>query len=1129
MYSFPLRLLITLLLAATTLTARPESITRAPPATLENLQSLDSRIRAVEASTDQDEETRNQLLTMYKKARNFLKAIEDHNAATAQYMEAMTTAPEKTRLIENQLKNQPAGAAKLPSGIDDNSTVAEIRQALLGIKADMASKRATLSNLKQQLTEQTDRTEQAREKINQAKQRQQIIHEELSAREATSSDAVLNEATRIALRAEYADLDSEIRMLDQEMLSLPVRLDLLNAKIDQTSAESRVLNTRVSLMENLANVRRGSEALRIQQDVTDELRNLASRPPGIRRLAEKNAELARQLTTIANDQNRISSGDDQASRQAELVSQAYVDTQNQLRIAGLAADFGKVLLAQRQALPDPRDLQRQARKRRNQYAEYSLLQIQNREELRTIKNHDEYIRTLNSQSPQTSVEATDPDLLHLVETREKLLRKSVSMISDYRRSLSELELAQQRLADQVSDFAELLDKHLLWMRSAPILSTGPLKEIPAQFAWLVSPTNWSTLASSLFDQFSTSPLAVTTLVLLAALFAATSRLRQLLMGTASGRRENRDFSATISAVGLTLLLALRWPLLLLFLVWQLRLTQDTSGFSAAMAIGLLKISRLMFSYQFIRFVCHPRGLAEKHFQWPAGFPKALRRIVDRFILIFLPAGFLTAVYVSHETNISGGGIGRLALIAALLVMALFFYRLSALKPLRLLTGSSSRLEQPGFVLRCLWKGLTIVLPVVLAIAAFSGYVYTASVLGTSLLKTVNLIFLLILLQQSVQRWLILTRRKLALRAARGGLGAVSQADVTPVAVDDSAPMAEEEEEIDLGALKHDAGQFLNTVLWILFLAGVWNIWSEVLPALGIFNNIVLWHHTTVEAGSKVIHPVTLGDTAIAAFIAVFAVVLANRLPSFLEMILLQRTSMSSSNRYTLTTITNYLIIAIGIVLFFNQLGGSWSQIQWLVAAMSVGIGFGLQEIVANFISGIIVLFERPIRVGDVITVGNLDGEVVRIRIRATTIRDWDRKELVVPNKAFITDQLINWTLADQTTRLVIPVGLAYGGDVELALKLMMQAAENNDRVLTDPEPSVIFDDFGDNALLLKLRCFVGTTADRMVTATELRTTINTRFNAAGLIIAFPQRDIHLDTSEPLELKILHPSPADRAG
>ncbi len=174
---------------------------------------------------------------------------------------------------------------------------------------------------------------------------------------------------------------------------------------------------------------------------------------------------------------------------------------------------------------------------------------------------------------------------------------------------------------------------------------------------------------------------------------------------------------------------------------------------------------------------------------------------------------------------------------------------------------------------------------------------------------------------------------------------------------------------------------------------------------------------------------------------------------------------------------------------------------------------------ANFISGIIILFERPIRVGDVVTVGDTDGIVTRIRIRATTIQNWDGKELLVPNKEFITGRLLNWSLSDQTTRLLISVGIAYGSDVRVAMSLLEEAATENPNVLPDPGPSVIFQSFGDNSLAMVLRCFIETVDLRMKTISDLNEAINNKFNKAGISIAFPQREIHLDTIKPLRVSI----------
>jgi potassium efflux system protein len=253
---------------------------------------------------------------------------------------------------------------------------------------------------------------------------------------------------------------------------------------------------------------------------------------------------------------------------------------------------------------------------------------------------------------------------------------------------------------------------------------------------------------------------------------------------------------------------------------------------------------------------------------------------------------------------------------------------------------------------------------------------------------------------------------------------------------------------------------------------------------------------------------------------VVTIVAAGNVPSLIEIVMRQSPSIKPGSRLAFSTLAQYTIAAIGIGATFSIIGVNWSELQWLVAALGVGIGFGLQEIVANFISGLIILIERPIRVGDVVTVGDASGTVSRIQIRATTIRTWDRQELLVPNKEFIAGRVLNWSLSDELTRLYLTVGIAYGSDVEKSLRLIEEAAKEHPDVIADPAPFVTFEDFGDNALILGLRGFVQDLEVRLQTLTDLRRAINRKFQDAGIVIAFPQRDLHLDTASPLEVRIL---------
>jgi len=299
----------------------------------------------------------------------------------------------------------------------------------------------------------------------------------------------------------------------------------------------------------------------------------------------------------------------------------------------------------------------------------------------------------------------------------------------------------------------------------------------------------------------------------------------------------------------------------------------------------------------------------------------------------------------------------------------------------------------------------------------------------------------------------------------------------------------------------------------------------VLPAFRILDEVSLWSYSTSVNGVTQLVPVTLGNLSTGLLIIILGTIAALRLPALMEIALFARFNITAGSRYAISKLTQYSIVSVGIVMVFSVLGGRWGEIQWLVAALGVGIGFGLQEIIANFISGLILLFERPVRIGDIVTVGETSGVVTKIRIRSTTIRNWDQQELLVPNKEFITGRLLNWTLSDPVARIVISVGVAYGSDVTRALQILLASAEQHERVIENPPPLVTFESFGDNALEIKLRCYIGSMDYRLLTMSEINQTINREMEAAGIVIAFPQRDIHLDTSTPLDVHI-HRGPAE---
>jgi len=281
----------------------------------------------------------------------------------------------------------------------------------------------------------------------------------------------------------------------------------------------------------------------------------------------------------------------------------------------------------------------------------------------------------------------------------------------------------------------------------------------------------------------------------------------------------------------------------------------------------------------------------------------------------------------------------------------------------------------------------------------------------------------------LRRWVLLNRRKLAREQA---MKRRAQAQAAAAEGDEVASITESiDDTVDLTALSEATRKLLSMLLLVTGVIGTIFIWQDVFPALSwLDKNALPWISDDTES------PTTWGSVLRSLLALVITYVAVRDLPSLLELFVLQHLPIDQGARYAISTLARYTLLALGIVTAAGLLGITGTSISWLVAAMGVGLGFGLQEIFANFVSGIILLFERPIRVGDIITLGEKTGVVNRIRMRATTIVDWDRKEYVVPNKDLVTERLLNWTLSDQTNRIVIEVGVAYGTDTDRALRVV---------------------------------------------------------------------------------------------
>jgi small-conductance mechanosensitive channel len=231
--------------------------------------------------------------------------------------------------------------------------------------------------------------------------------------------------------------------------------------------------------------------------------------------------------------------------------------------------------------------------------------------------------------------------------------------------------------------------------------------------------------------------------------------------------------------------------------------------------------------------------------------------------------------------------------------------------------------------------------------------------------------------------------------------------------------------------------------------------------------------------------------------------------AFLEGEVFPRQELDRGARDAIKKLIHYSLLIFGIMVAISLIGLNLTSLAFLTGALGIGVGFGLQNIVNNFVSGLMLLFERPFKVGDMVVVDNETGTVKKIGLRSTVIETFDRSELIVPNSLFISGKVTNWTRSNQVARIRITVGVAYGSDIERVLGLLKEAAETDPRVLNNPGPNPLFLRFGDSALEFELHFFIADVKDSLSVRSALCQQIAGRFQAAGIEIPFPQRDLHL--------------------
>jgi small-conductance mechanosensitive channel len=291
----------------------------------------------------------------------------------------------------------------------------------------------------------------------------------------------------------------------------------------------------------------------------------------------------------------------------------------------------------------------------------------------------------------------------------------------------------------------------------------------------------------------------------------------------------------------------------------------------------------------------------------------------------------------------------------------------------------------------------------------------------------------------------------------------------------------------------------------------WFLWLRSVMRTGqIWDNAIVWKDEFLARPLPLPEvSITPWDLISCVFIFYAALLISRALRFVLEEDVYPRLHMKKGRPYATSTLIHYSIVLLGLILASIALGFDANRFTLLAGAFGVGIGFGLQTIVNNFISGIILLTERPVEVGDTIAMADVFGEVQRIGIRSSTVRTWQGAEVIVPNAELIANQVTNWTLSDRRRRLEIPIGAEYDTEPKIVMDMLLDVARSDERILRDPEPYVLFLGFGESALEFELRAWTDEFDSFLRVRSDLCVEISGRLKTAGIRVPFPQRELHV--------------------
>ncbi|TKB53631.1 mechanosensitive ion channel domain-containing protein [Ferrimonas aestuarii] len=805
-------------------------------------------------------------------------------------------------------------------------------------------------------------------------------------------------------------------------------------------------------------------------------------------LLKDNTKLAQQLALINQDTERLVILQQKVEQYFQLQQQQLTKIKDQFEWMGRDATFGGSLLKRLRQLEGQQQLPA---------IDDDL--TQSRLQKFDIEQQQSDIQYLINQNP-------DDPRMPLWQQQDQLLNQVLSALDQQMLELSRLNQARFEAAEQESTLKQLISERLFWLPNARAIDPQWVTQVFGSIKWLFTTERWQELGHAIDANKLWWQLWLVLMVFALVfqdLMRKPYRLLRAHQAKYVGNVTHDRFSDSLKALVAACAYSLIVPAPLFAASWQLY-NQLQFPFAHAIGAGLLAGVFLYSIYWLVHQLSRPDGLFIAHFRRHPPLVEENTKFLRKLLFTAAPLLMLVRLCQESEVPLLHNSLGRAAFLIFCVLLARAYWRIIRIVDEYHRHHTQSRPNQ-HLLERLIWA-LLVIVPLGSLLLSAMGYYFTAFTLLTQVQLTVLLAIGFMLVHLMVKRWMLIQRRKLAFDRAKAKRAELLAQRERGEGNEPLEPV--EDPQIDLDTISTQSLGLVRSLMSLGFILTLLAVWNQTHPAVfSSLDGIVLWTSSEVIGGIEQVVPITLLSVLAGGIILAFTFVTARNLPGMLELVLLQRLELTPGTGFAITTISRYLVLMLGSIIAFSTLGVAWSKLQWLVAALSVGLGFGLQEIFANFISGLIILFEKPIRIGDTVTIRDLTGSVSKIQTRATTIVDWDRKEIIVPNKAFITEQLVNWSLSDAITRVTTTVGVARDSDPKLVEALLHQAVKENPFSLSNPEPEIYFSGFGPHTQEYEIRVYTDEMGKRWPLRHELHQQITKKFKEAKVELAYPQMEI----------------------